>query len=150
MLGREVNKSAYLMFPQADVENGQSQSVDQYVATLTKNIQAAHNVARSWLKTSLKRMKRNYDLKDIRWYKYKKGNVVYLLDTVVVKGKCRNLCKPWEGPAAVLEKISSALFRVQLPKSMLVVNYDRMKLCKDRKLPERNCCSRGLTAVLPL
>ena len=42
----------------------------------------------------------------------------------------------WKGPAAVLQKISSALFRVQLHKSMLLVNHDRMKLCKDRKLPK--------------
>ena len=76
MLGREVNTPAYLMFPQAGVENGQPQSVDQYVATLTKNIKAAHNAARSRLKTSLKRMKRNYYLKGIRRYKYKKGDVV--------------------------------------------------------------------------
>ena len=36
----------------------------------------------------------------------------------------------------VLQKIFSALFRVQLSKSMQVVNHDWMKLCKDRKLPE--------------
>ena len=118
------------------MENRQPQSVDKYVATLTKNIQAVHNAARSWLKTSLKRMKRNYHLKGIRRYKYKKCDVVYLLDTAAVKGKCRKRCKPWKGPEAVLQKISSALFRVQLRKSMLVVNHDRMKLCKDRKLPE--------------
>ena len=81
-------------------------------------------------------MKRNYDLKGIRRHKYKKGDVVYLLDTAVLKGKCRKLCKPWKGPAAVLQKISSALFRVQLRKSMLVVNHDTMKPCRDRTLPD--------------
>ena len=133
MLGREVNTPAYLMFPQPEV--GNDQTTDQYVATLTKNIQSAHEAARSTLKTSLKRMKRNYDLKGIRRHSYKKGDAVYLLDTAVLKGQCRKLCKPWKGPAAVLERLSSALFRVQLRKSMLVVNHDRMKHCRDRNLP---------------
>ena len=136
MLGRDEKTPAYLMFPQADMENAHPQSVDQYMATHSKNIQGACNAARSWLKTSLKRMKRNYDLKGIRRYKYKNGDVVYLLDTAAVKGKCRKPCKPWKGPAAVLQKISSALFRVQLRKSMLVVNHEQMKLCIDRKLPK--------------
>ena len=36
----------------------------------------------------------------------------------------------------VVEAISASLFRVKLQKSMLVVNHDRMKLCRDRRLPE--------------
>lgn len=36
----------------------------------------------------------------------------------------------------IVEKISASLFRVQLRKSMFVVNHDRMKLCRDRVLPD--------------
>lgn len=133
MLGREVNTPAYLMFPQPEVE---SQTTDQVVAKLTRNIQAAHNAARQTLKTSLKRMKRSYDLRGILRRPFKKGEIVYLLDTAVLKGKCRKLCKPWKGPAIIVERISSSLFRVQLRKSMFVVNHDRMKHCKDRALPD--------------
>ena len=60
---------------------------------------------------------------------------MYLLDKAVLKGQCRKLFKPWKGPAAVLERLSSAVFRVQLRKSMLVENHDRMKHCRDRNLP---------------
>ena len=133
MLGREVNTPAYLMFPQPAVE---SQTTDQFIAKLTRNIQAAHSAARQTLKTSLKRMKRNYDLRGILRRPFKKGEIVYLLDTAVLKGKCRKLCRPWKGPAIIVQKISSSLFRVQLRKSMFVVNHDRMKLCKDRALPD--------------
>ena len=133
MLGREVNTPAYLMFPQPAVE---SHTTDQFVAKLTRNIQAAHSAARQTLKTSLKRMKRNYDLRGILRRPFKKGEIVYLLDTAVLKGKCRKLCRPWKGPAIIVQKISSSLFRVQLRKSMFVVNHDRMKLCKDRALPD--------------
>ncbi|MCG7869896.1 MAG: DDE-type integrase/transposase/recombinase, partial [Candidatus Thiodiazotropha taylori] len=129
MLGREVNTPAYLMFPQPAVEN---QTPEQFVAKLTRNIEAAHNAARQTLKTSLKRMKRSYDLRGILRRPFNEREVVYLLDTAVLKGKCRKLCRPWKGPAVIVEKISSSLFRVQLRKSMFVVNHDRMKHCKDR------------------
>ena len=132
ILGRQVNTPAYLMFPQPSV---QGQPTDQYVATLTRNIQAAHNTARSPLQASLKRMKRDYDVRVLQ-KSYDKGDVVYLLDTAVLKGKCRKLDSPWEGPGVVVEKISASLYRVQLRESMFVVNHDRMKLCKDREPSE--------------
>ena len=59
MLGREVNIPAYLMFPNRQVK---PVAADEYVATLMKNIQTAHNAARNTLQTSRKRMKRDYDL----------------------------------------------------------------------------------------
>jgi len=110
-------------------------SVDEYVATLVKNIQAAHSAARQKLDTSLRRMKRDYDVRILQ-RSYEKGDAVYLLDTAVLKGKCRKLCSPWKGPAVILEKLSASLFRIKLRKSTFVVNHDRMKPCRDRKLPE--------------
>ena len=132
MLGRKVNTPTYLMSPQPPMEN---HTADQYLATLTKTTQAAHNAARSQLKTSLKRKKRDYDLRGILCQAFKKGEI-YLLDTAVLKGKCRKLCKPWKEPVVIVEKLSVSLFHVQLRKSMFVVNHDRMKLCRDRKLPD--------------
>ena len=133
MLGREVNTSAYLMLPQPAVE---SQTTDQFIAKLKRNIQAAHSAARQTLKTSLKRMKRNYDLRGILRRPFNKEEIVYLWDMAVLKGKCRKLCRPWKGPTIIVQKISSSLFRVQLHKSMFVVNHDRMKLCKGSALPD--------------
>lgn len=132
MLGREVNSPAYLMFPQAVDE---PLSADQYVATLMKNIRAAHNVARDTLKTSLRRMKRDYDIRLLQ-RTYAVGDVVYLLDTASIKGKCKKLSSPWKGPAVIVEKISASLFRVRLRKSLFVANHDRIKPCKNRKYPE--------------
>ena len=81
-------------------------------------------------------MKRRYDLREILRRLFKKEEIVYLLDTAVLKGKCRKLCRPWKGPPIIVQKISSSLFRVQLRKSMFVVNHDRIKLCKDHALPD--------------
>ena len=133
MLGREVNTPAYLMFPLPAEEH---EDIDQFVAKLTRNIQTAHNAARTQLKTTLKRMKRDYDLRGVVKRNYQAKDIVYLLDTAVLKGNCRKLSSPWKGPAIVIERLSAALFRVQLRKSMFMANHDRLKPCKDRKLPD--------------
>ena len=133
MLGREVNTPAYLMFPLPAEEY---EDIDQFVAKLTRNIQTAHNAARTQLKTTLKRIKRDYDLRGVVKRNYQAKDIVYLLDTAVLKGNCRKLSSPWKGPAIVIERLSAALFRVQLRKSMFVANHDRLKPCKDRKLPD--------------
>ena len=60
MLGREINTPTNLMIPCL-----KSQSVDykDYVNNLVANMQSAHDTARRNLKTSLERIKKNYDLK---------------------------------------------------------------------------------------
>ena len=132
MLGREVNTPAYLMFPHKSVTPVE---VGEYVASLMKNIQSAHEVARDQLKTSLKRMKRDYDLR-AHQREFKVGDVVYLLDTAVIKGKGKTLTPCWKGPAILIRKISTSPYSVKLQKSMLVVNHDRLKLCQDRNKPQ--------------
>ena len=75
MLGREVNTPAQLMFPGVKVHN---EDYGEYVNALVNDLQTAHNVARSTLNTSLKRMKKSYDL-IILLRPYDKGDAVYIL-----------------------------------------------------------------------
>ena len=98
MLGREVNTPAQLMFP-----NGMEKHEDygEYVSGLMKTMENAHECARSTLKTSLKRMKRNYDL-HVLLRPYAEGDIVYLLDMASVKGKSRKLLVPWKGPVLIV------------------------------------------------
>ena len=114
-----------------------SQSVDygSYVNDLVENIQSAHDGARRNLKTSLKRMKKNYDLK-ILLRPHAEGDVVYLLDTAVSKGQSRKLSSPCNGPTIIIKKLSSYIYRVKLHKSVFVVNHDRLMPCRDRTLPK--------------
>ncbi|KAH3831633.1 hypothetical protein DPMN_104903 [Dreissena polymorpha] len=90
MLGREVNIPAQLMFPHVSARR---EDHAEYVSTLIENIQQAHDTARRTLKTSMKRMKRNYDLRVLQ-RPYAEGDIVYILDTGVLKGKCKKLCSP--------------------------------------------------------
>jgi transposase InsO family protein len=62
MLGREVNTPADLMF--GDVRKDPPVDIEAYVLDLERATQMAHETARSRLKTSEKRMKRDYDLKE--------------------------------------------------------------------------------------
>ena len=76
-------------------------------------MKSAHECARKSLKTSLNRMKRNYDLR-VLLRPYAEGDIIYLLDTASVKGKSRKLSAPWKGPALIVEKLSAYLYRVKL------------------------------------
>ena len=132
MLGREVNTPAQLMYPNAKEKH---EDQGEYVSGLMKTMENAHECARSTLKTSLKRMKRSYDLRVLR-RPYAEGDSVYLLDTASVKDKSRKLLAPWKGPALKVKKLSAYLYRVKLRNAVFVVNHDRMMTCKDRKVPE--------------
>ena len=76
-LGREVNTPAQLMFPNVKEKH---EDYGEYVSGLMKTMENAHECARSILKTSLKRMKRSYDLRVLR-RPYAEGDSVYLLVT---------------------------------------------------------------------
>lgn len=132
MLGREINLPAQLMFPHSSKESG---DIDQYVSDLVKQVQVAHEVARNNLKTATKRMKRNYDIKILE-RAFAVGDAVYLLDTAVLPGKCKKLTPPWRGPAVIIEKLSAYIYRIKLRNSVLVVNHDRLKPCRDVSIPQ--------------
>ena len=131
MLGREVNTPAQLMFPMATDKH---EDVDEFVCDLLGTISLAHETARANLRTASKRMKRDYDVR-VLLRPYQEGDVVYLMDTAVLKGKCRKLCSPWKGPGVISKKLSAYLYQVKLRNSVFVVNHDRMMPCRDRKLP---------------
>jgi transposase InsO family protein len=131
MLGCEVNSPAYLMFPQV---SGPPLDPDSHVAKLTSTLGDAHRKARAMLKTTSRRMKRNYDLRILE-RPYKTGDLVYILDSATIKGKCRKLSSPWKGPGVIVKKISVYLYRIKLQNAVFVANHDRMKPCRDEKLP---------------
>ena len=80
-------------------------------------------------------MKRDYDLK-IYIKAYEAGDLVYLLDTAVIKGQCKKLSSPWKVPSIVVTKFSPYLYRVKLKNAIFTANHDRLKPCRDRKVLE--------------
>ena len=134
MLGREVNQPIDLLFPTPTSASDTTPDMSGYVAELVIQSQLAHETARANLKTTQATMKRNYDLRTVE-KAYKKGDVVYVLDTAAVKGKCRKLSANWKGPGLILEVLSPYLYKVKLRGKDSIMNHDRLKLCKDRQLP---------------
>jgi len=132
MLGREVNIPAQLMFPNVQTSYPE---YGEFVKDLTEGLKKSHESARKKLKTTTRRMKRDYDLR-ILLRPYEQGDVVYLLDSAVAKGKSRKLCSPWKGPAVITKKISSYLYQVKLQNAVLVMNHDRLMPCNARRLPQ--------------
>ena len=117
MLGREVTTPAELMFP---CQGNKAKEPNEYVANLKENMQRAHAVARENIGKSLRTAKRYHDLK-LLLRQYEEGDIVYLLDTAVVKGKCRKLQAPWKGPAVITKKISAYTYKVRLKNATYTV-----------------------------
>ncbi|VDI25780.1 Hypothetical predicted protein [Mytilus galloprovincialis] len=42
---------------------------------------------------------------------------------------------PWKGPGLVCAKLSSYVYKIKLQKTVLTINHDRLKPCKDREVP---------------
>ena len=97
MLGREVNTPAHLMFPQ---QRGEYVGSNDYVTKLVAQLQSSHETARAKLQTTTRNMKLDYDLRLLE-RSYEVGDAVYILDTAVLKGKCKKLCHPWKRPGII-------------------------------------------------
>jgi hypothetical protein len=132
MLGRETNQPADLMFG-VGKEKNYSDS-DEYVMGLEKAIRNAHEVARNTLNSTQKKMKLDCDVKILE-KQYQKGDLVYVLDTAIIKGKCKNLSPPWKGPGVVLDRLTPCIYKIKLQRVILTANHDRLKACRDRKIP---------------
>ena len=73
---------------------------------LEQVLQTAHEMARGRLHPSEERVKQ-YDY-DLKFYSraYKEGDLVYILETATVTGKCRKLSPSWKGTGIVIKKLS--------------------------------------------
>jgi transposase InsO family protein len=132
LFGGDINMPAHIMFPPPPSKTCEDEST--YVSELIMDLRRAHETVRTVLNTYSRRMKRNYD-RNVLKRQYSVGDVVYLLDTAVIKGKCKKLSAPWKGPAVIIAKLSAFIYRIKLRNAIFVVNHDRIKLCTDATFP---------------
>ena len=87
-------------------------------------------------KTSLKKEKRNYDLRS-NVVKFKVGDAVYLLDKrPPKKGKSKKLQPVWVGPYIVTACLSPYTFVIKVrAKGYQTVSHDLIKHCHSTSLP---------------
>ena len=107
----------------------------EYTRRLKDTLQKAFDVARRNLNTNTERMKDFYDQK-IHGKPYDPGDLVWLHNPAVPKGKSRKLHSPWSGPYKVVKRLSAAVYRIQDQRGSrsrrrrrLVVHFDRLKPC---------------------
>ena len=92
-------------------------------------MQEAYATVRKDLGHYLRRQKEIYDVK-AHGHPYKKGDMVWLHNAAVAKGKSRKFHKPWAGPYRVVKQISEATYHIQLVSNLrkrVVVHFDRLK-----------------------
>jgi hypothetical protein len=133
MLGREVVQPLDIVFPSKLLPESADQ--ETYISMLVENSKLASETAREKLQSTQVVMKRNYDLK-VNKNSYTVGDVVYVLDTAQVKGRCKKLSPTWKGPGLVVEKLSSFLYKFKLRGNITTMNHDRLKRCQDKNIPQ--------------
>lgn len=78
-------------------------------------------------------MKRDFDIKVVICF-FEEGDLVYLLDMVIVKGKCWKLSLFWKGLGIIFKRLLFYFYCVKIKIVVMVVNYDRFKKCNDRDI----------------
>lgn len=123
--GKLINPRTFSSFPQTPA---------RHLLYERQCRRSGHSLTVSQELRTTKIMKLDYDLKT-HTRQYQMGDVVYLLDTAVVKGQSRKLSPPWIGPGIIVQVLTSYLYQGKTAKDIKTVHHDRMKLCEDRELP---------------
>ena len=113
------------------VPTSSTPSVNEYAATLRKQLDSACSLAWSHSLLSHLRQKEIYDRK-VHGRLFKRGDLVWLHSPLNKKGINKKLYHPWSGPHRVVKKLSDANYRieqVQGRKNRKIVHFDRLKLC---------------------
>ena len=132
MLGREVEGPLDLMI--GGQESKFVEGEGSYVKKLTATLETTHALARSNLKNSQRRQKRDYDLNS-KQSSYEAGDLVYEINSASKVGVCQKLEKIWKGPLLVRKVLSPLLYVVKGQRKERVVHHDRLKICRDRVIP---------------
>ncbi|XP_033103186.1 uncharacterized protein LOC117105992 [Anneissia japonica] len=133
VLGREVALPLDLMLPTTGATDIEVKT--DYVEQRRTRIRAAQR-ARQVLKLSARRQKRTYDQKASR-QELTEGQFVWLYNSAKTIGKSPKLQCRWQGPYAVVKKLSEVTFSIQEGprKKCKVVHIDRLKVYEGKPSP---------------
>ena len=128
MFGRQARLPVDLLYnTPLSVEE---RDVPTYVFDLKNTLTSAYERVRSKTSSQQMRQKENYDRK-VHGDSFKPGDMVWLFNPAVPRGKARKFHRPWTGPHRVLQKISTSNFRIQhaYNHKKAIVHFDRLKRC---------------------
>ena len=115
----------------AIIERQCSFNVHEYVKQLSEDLRKIDETVRTNTLQKMKKNKKNYDIRILQ-NEYKVGDVVYMLRKTDVKKVPDKLCPVWLGPAIVVHRFSSFVYKIRLYQKLHVVNHDWLKPCKGR------------------
>ena len=120
-------------------------TVPQYVADLRTILEQAYAYVRDHMGHKLAQQKERYDVRS-NGKPLEVGDLVWLHNPAVPRGKSRKLHRPWTGPYRVLDEISDAVYRVEHTRcrhKRPVVHFDPLKRCPPGiRLPQQQTRKR--------
>ena len=118
-----------------------SSTVPQYVANLHTSLEAAYAYVRDKMGHQLQQQKTRYDART-QGQPFQVGDMVWLHNPAVPRGKSKKLHRPWTGPYRVIRRLSDAVYRLQDTQHRRrrpVVHFNRLKICPSSvRLPKES------------
>ena len=106
-------------------------SVSQYASDLRQSPDVSYAHVRQQMGHELEKQKMHHDAK-IQGQPFNTGDLVWLHNPAVPRGKSKKLHRPWTGPFRVVKRLAEAVYRLQHVhghRRRPVVHYNRLKPC---------------------
>ncbi len=130
MFGRQARLPVDVMFGTPLPASEATDRIPTYVLDLKRTLTAAYDKVRAKMGTQQERQKENYDSK-VHGEPFQTGDLVWLFNPALPRGKARKFHRPWTGPHRIVERISTANYKLQhvYNRKRTVVHFDRLKRC---------------------
>jgi len=128
MFGRQARMPVDIVFGTTPTP---ANTVPQYVANLRTSLEAAYTSVRDRMGHQLHKQKTRYDSRT-QGQPFRVGDMVWLHNPAVPRGRSKKLHQPWTGPYRVISRLSDAVYRLQhtqFRRRKPVVHFNRLKSC---------------------
>ena len=126
MFGRQARLPIDLAF---QLPSDQPVYHSHYVNQLQNTSRDSYKQVREKLGHNLQRQKEIYDRK-AHGHPFKKGDLVWLFNSVIPRGQHKKLHRPWSGPYTIVKKLSETTYQIQQSQHRSrrnVVHFDCLK-----------------------
>ena len=100
---------------------------EEHIKALAARLQEANKIAGQQSKLSHTIAKRYYD-RQVRFEKFKKGDLVYVHDPTYKRGKAKKFSYQYKGPFAIEQRISPLIYKVRMADgASVILHVNRLK-----------------------
>ena len=105
-------------------------SVPQYAAQLRKSLDISYASVPDQMGHQLQKQKEQYDTRT-QGRPFQVGDMVWLHNPAVPRGRSKKLHRPWTGPYRVAARLAKAVYRLRHPRCRPIVRFNRLKPCPE-------------------